>query len=113
GAIDLADAYATGLGAWDKFAIRYGYSQFAPGADERAGLDAILEEARASGLEYISDRDARAAGGAHPQAHLWDSGVDAADELDRVMTVRAAALAGFSEKKIRFGAPLATLEEVL
>ena len=26
---DLSHAYATGIGAWDKVAIQYGYSQFA------------------------------------------------------------------------------------
>jgi hypothetical protein len=113
GNIDLSDAYATGIGEWDKIAIRYGYTQFAPGADERLALNAILEEARGKGIAYISDRDARAAGGAHPIAHLWDTGPNAVDELNRIMKVRATALAGFSEQKIRFGAPLSTLEEVL
>jgi hypothetical protein len=113
GEIDLNDAYATGIGEWDKIAIRYGYSQFAPGADERASLNAILNEARDKGMVYITDRDARAPGGAHPIAHLWDTGPNAVDELNRVMQVRARALAAFSEEKIRFGAPLSTLEEVL
>jgi len=113
GDIDLNDAYATGIGDWDKIAIRYGYSQFAAGANERASLNAILDEARDKGLVYISDRDARAESGAHPIAHLWDSGPNAVDELNRVMLVRAKALAGFSEQKIRFGAPMSTLEEVL
>jgi hypothetical protein len=112
GNIDLSAAYATGVGEWDKLAIRYGYTQFAPG-EESAGLAAILKEAHDKGLLFISDRDARAAGGAHPLAHLWDSGANAADELDRVMQVRAKALAGFSAEKIRFGAPMSTLEEVL
>ena len=43
GEIDLSDAYATGIGEWDKIAIRYGYSQFAPAPNERASLNAILE----------------------------------------------------------------------
>ena len=113
GEIDLNDAYATGIGDWDKIAIRYGYSQFAAGTDERAALNAILEEARVKGISYITDRDARAAGGAHPIAHLWDSGTNAADELNRAMAVRAKALEGFSEQKIRFGVPMSSLEEVL
>ena len=112
GDIDLNDAYATGIGDWDKIAIRYAYSQFTPAA-EHSSLDAILNEARDKGLVFISDRDARAAGGAHPLAHLWDSGANAVDELDRVMQVRAKALQSFSEQKIRFGAPMSTLEEVL
>ena len=113
GDIDLNDAYATGIGEWDKIAIRYGYSQFAAGSDERASLNAILDEARDKGLVFISDRDARAESGANPIAHLWDAGPNAVDELNRVMLVRAKALAGFSEQKIRFGAPMSTLEEVL
>jgi hypothetical protein len=106
GDIDLSDAYATGIGDWDKIAIRYGYSQ-------QANLNAILDEARDKGIVFISDRDARSPAGAHPLAHLWDSGSNAVDELNRIMQVRAKALEGFSEQKIRFGAPMSTLEEVL
>ena len=116
GDIDLSNAYATGIGEWDKIAIRYGYTQFAPGTApeaERTSLNAILNEARERGMVFISDRDARAAGGAHPNAHLWDTGANAADDLNRVMQIRAKALAGFSEQKIRFGVPMSTLEEVL
>ncbi len=116
GDIDLRNAYATGIGEWDKIAIRYGYSQFASGVTpeaERNSLNAILNEARDKGMVFISDRDARAAGGAHPLAHLWDTGSNAADDLNRVMLVRAKALAGFSEQKIRFGFPMSMLEEVL
>ena len=113
GEIDLNDAYATGLGEWDKIAIRWGYSQFAPGTNEGAALNAILKEARDKGLEYITDRDARAAGGASPVGHLWDSGANPVDELNRVLQVRAKALGAFSEEKIRFGVPMSVLEEIL
>jgi hypothetical protein len=92
GDVDLNEAYAKGIGEWDKLAIRYGYS-------EGATLDGILKEARDKGIPYITDRDARAAGGANPVAHLWDAGPN--------------ALAGFSESKIRVGVPMSTLEEVL
>ena len=50
---------------------------------------------------------------AHPQAHLWDNGSNAVDELERLMRVRRRALDRFGEYNIRPGAPLATLEEVL
>ena len=62
---------------------------------------------------FITDEDARPAGGAHPQAHLWDSGTNAADELNRLMVIRKHVLDNFSEKAIRQDAPMATLEEVL
>jgi hypothetical protein len=113
GSIDLSDAYATGIGEWDKEAIRYGYQHFPPGTDERAALAGLIAAARARGLTFLTDQDARPQGSAHPETHLWDNGVDAAAELDRVMAVRRAALERFGERAVPRGAPLATLEEVL
>ncbi len=113
GVPDLSSAYAVDIGLWDKVAINYGYRQFPDGSTERAGLDAILSDAAKSGLVYITDEDARPAGGAHPQAHLWDNGASAADELTRILKIRAAALARFGENAIPKGAPLAQLEDTL
>jgi hypothetical protein len=113
GAPDLSSAYAVNIGVWDKVAINYGYRQFADSGAERAGLDAILNDAARAGLQYITDEDARPLGGAHPKAHLWDNGPDAADELARIMKIRAAALARFGENAIPVGAPMAQLEETL
>lgn len=110
---DLSHAYATGIGAWDKSAIQYGYLQFPPGADEHAALDAILSKAQASGLYYITDQDSRPQGGAHPYSHLWDNGPDPAAELDRILKVRAAALAQFGENAIPAGTPMSEIEDAL
>ena len=109
----LDKAYAVGIGAWDKVAIQYGYSQFEPGTDEAAALDGILRQDEKDGLRYITDEDARPLGGAHPYAHLWDNGPDAADELTRILAVRKAALARFGENAIRTGEPMAELEDTL
>ena len=113
GAPDLSEAYATGIGAWDNVAIAYGYQDFPAGTDEKKNLNEILQAAIARGLIFISDQDARPSGGAHSQAHLWDNGANAIDELGLVMQVRARALNRFGEKNIRAGAPMATLEEAL
>lgn len=113
GRITLADAYATGIGEWDKVAIAYGYSQATPDADEAAMLAEILAGAHERGLRYITDSDARPAGAAHPAANLWDNGGDLVAALDHEMRVREAALARFGVSTIREGRPLATLEEVL
>lgn len=113
GTPDLSDAYAVGIGEWDKVAINWGYREFTPGGDERKELDSILKRAIDRGLIFLSDQDARPPGSAHPAVHLWDNGVNAVDELDRMMKVRAAALARFGERNIRTGAPMATLEDVL
>jgi len=113
GTPNLSDAYATGIGDWDKVSITWGYSDFAQGTDERAALDKILLDAFGRGLRYLTDQDARPAGSSSSVAHLWDSGSNAIDELNRIMQVRAAALKRFGENNIREGAPLATLEDVL
>jgi hypothetical protein len=113
GGIDLSRAYATGIGEWDKVAIDFGYRQFPSGADEPKELDAILRRATSRGLLFISDSDARPEGSAHPLAHLWDSGSNPVDELNRMMDVRAKVLDRFSANNIRVGDPMSSLEDVL
>jgi hypothetical protein len=113
GTIDLSKAYRTGIGEYDKRAILYGYQDFAKGTNEDEALKGIITETIKQGFLFISDDDARPAGSAHPQAHLWDSGTNAADELNRLMVLRKHVLDNFSEKAIRQDAPMATLEDVL
>ena len=113
GKLDFSQAYARGTGAWDAQAIRYGYTQFAPGTDEKAGLDAIVRDGLSRGLVYLTDQDARPEGSASPLAHLWDNGPDAAEGLRHELEVRRIGLAGFGEHNIAPGQPLALLQEVL
>jgi hypothetical protein len=113
GTVDLSNAYPEGIGAWDKVSIAYGYQDFPTGTNERAALERIIQEARSRGLTFLTDQDARPAGSAHPQTHLWDNGTEAAAELDRMMTIRRAALSRFGETAIRRGMPMATIEEAL
>lgn len=113
GSIDLSSAYTTEIGGWDKRAILYGYQDFPKGTNENEALKGIITETLKQGYLFISDDDARPGGSAHPLAHLWDNGKNAADELNRLMTIRKHVLDNFSEKAIRQDAPMATLEEVL
>ena len=113
GVPDLSDAYAKGIGEWDKVAIAYGYQDFAAGTDEAAALDRTLSDAFNRGLMYLTDQDARPPSSSSSVAHLWDNGTNAIDELSNVMKVRAAALRRFGENNIREGAPVATIEDVL
>jgi hypothetical protein len=110
---DISDAYARGIGEWDKVAIAYGYQDFPAGTNEQVALDKILSAAFNRGLMYLTDQDARPAGASSSVAHLWDNGSNAIDALNNVMKVRAAALQRFGENNIREGAPMATLEDVL
>jgi hypothetical protein len=111
--MDFSEAYAVGIGAWDKRAILYGYQDFPAGTEEAQALQEILKETIGMDLHFLSDQDARPQGGADPLAHLWDNGATAAKELERIMEVREAALKNFGEENIGTGRPLAELEEVL
>ena len=110
---DLSNAYAVGIGEWDKIAITWGYSQFSPGTDEKQALDKILMDAAHRGIIFITDADSRPPGSAHPKSHLWDNGPNAVEELNRLLKIRAIALSHFGENNIQIGAPMATLDEVL
>jgi hypothetical protein len=112
GALDFSEAYDTGIGEWDKVAVAYAYADFSDGTDEKAALKGILAAAEKEGLRYISDQDARAPGGAHAYAHLWDGGSDAASELNRLLEVRRIAIDQFSPANIRNMEPYSVLEDV-
>jgi len=116
GHIDTSHAYANGIGDWDKVAIDYGYREFPVGTSsdaQSAALAKILSDADGAGQVFITDEAARPFGSAHPRAHLWDNGDDPAAELDRVLTVRDAALKNFGENAIKLGTPMAELEKTL
>ncbi len=116
GVPNLSQSYAVNIGIWDKVSINYGYREFdksnKPTEDPDA-LNAILAASEKTGLIYITDEDSRPLGGAHPHSHLWDNGADPADELNRIMTIRTAALKRFGENAITNGTPLAQLEDTL
>jgi len=113
GEIDLTQAYAMGIGSWDKVAIAYGYQDFSAGTDEPKALRKTLADARESGITFMTDQDARPAGAPQPDVNLWDNGRDVADELRHLMAVRAVALSRLGERSIPEGMPQATIEEVL
>ena len=113
GKVDLSEAYDAKIGAFDKVIITYGYQDFPSGTDEAKALNEIIQKSLKEGFTFLSDQDARPFGSAHPYAHLWDNGKDAADELNRMLEIRTVVLKNFGERNIKPGAPMATLEEVL
>ncbi|WP_405327381.1 zinc-dependent metalloprotease [Leeuwenhoekiella sp. LLG6367-2.1] len=110
--IDFSDAYAVGIGRWDKVTVAYSYSDVESGMTESWYLNSLLENAERDGLRFITDSDSRSATGAHPDAHLWDNGGNAATELNDVLKLRNFAISNFSIDNIRTGEPLSTLEDV-
>jgi len=113
GSMDFDQAYDVGIGEWDKRMILYGYQDFPDDVDEDEALEEIVTESIEMGLKYISDRDARATGGGHPYAHLWENGTDAVQELYRLIELRKNAMMRFGENTIPEGTYMAYLENVL
>ena len=109
GTIDLSDAYAVGIGDWDKVAIAYGYQDFPKGTDERAALRKILDDAWTQDLIYMTNQDTDSS----PRSDQWNNGTDMAAELTRIMKIRRAALDRFDETVIKKDQPMATMEEAL
>jgi len=112
GEVDLSNAYAVGIGDWDKVTVAYSYAEFSNNTDEKQELNKILDKAKTDGLRFITDSDARPQGGAHALAHLWDNGKSASAELDNVLAVRAKAISNFSVDNIRSYEPYSVLEDV-
>jgi hypothetical protein len=109
GTIDLSDAYASGIGEWDKVAVRYTYGHFPPGTNAAAARHAILTDAAKQDLRYLSNQDVDYS----PRVDQWSNGTDPAAELTRMMKVRRAALDRFGETAIRRDTPMALMEEAL
>lgn len=96
GRIALNNAYGTGLGPWDDFVVAHAYTAFATAQDEADGLARLRAQARAQGLDYVSDADSRPAGASHPGGLMWDVGADALAGWDVIMAARRRALQQFS-----------------
>ena len=109
--LELNEAYDTGIGAWDKLAVRYGYG-IAEG-DEPTYLAGIIEEAQEQKLRFISDPDSRAINNAHSESHLWDNGEDVLDEFQRMTELRRHALENFSAAANRPDVARSSLDETL
>ncbi len=113
GQLDLSDAYAVGIGEWDKVSVKFAYSEFPDVETEKTELNTILETAKRTGMIFISDSDARPAGAAHPMGNLWDNGVDPLEELSHVMRVRRIALTQFDPKNLPDGTTTADIAQYL
>lgn len=113
GKLDLSNAYARGIGAYDKWAITYAYAQFPAGVDESVQLGRIVQDGVERGMLYLTDQDARPFGAANPLASLWDNGEDPVAMLRHEMEVRRIGLSQFGLGNIPAGTPLSLLEAKL
>ncbi|HXI04596.1 MAG TPA: zinc-dependent metalloprotease [Candidatus Saccharimonadales bacterium] len=112
GSLDFGSAYATGVGPWDIYAIRYAYGEPAKGQSEEDYLEGVIQDGIRQGLVFVTDEDARPAGAAQPLGNLWDNGSDPVAELERLLRVREIAMDRFGEDRVLPGQPLSKLQDV-
>ena len=108
-AIDLSDAYASGIGSWDKFTVDWLYGQPGAGTDPDIAAAAKADAAQRAGMRYLTDIDGRDPSLAVPGDSMWTEGTDSPADLAHVMAVRRVALARFGPGVLHAGAPLADL----
>ncbi len=113
GKLDLSNAYAAGIGEYDKFSVKFAHAEFTSEANEKAELESIVQKGIADGMLFIDDGDGRGVGTAHPLASVWDNGSDAITTLRHEMEVRRIGLKNFGLKSIATGQPLSALEAKL
>jgi hypothetical protein len=110
GDIDISSAYGTGPGAYDVWAVRWGYGVF-PAQSESDSLRAIVADGLRRGLLYLSDGDARPDFASDPRTNLWDDASTASEFLRHQLDVRRVAMRRFGLRNIRAGEPVALLQE--
>ena len=113
GKLDLSNAYAVGMGDFDKYSVKFAYTEFPAGTNEKAELEKIIQQGIKDGMLFIDDGDARGVSTAHPLASVWDNGSDAVATLKHEMEVRRLALKDFGLKSIAVGQPLSALDAKL
>ena len=113
GRIDLSNAYVQRIGEYDKLAVRYAYSQFAPDADAAEELAAIVQESLDTGLIFMDHNNNNFRGAGHQFAGIWDNGDNLVEHLKHEIEVRRIGLANFSQNVIDRGTPISELEWAL
>jgi Met-zincin/Domain of unknown function (DUF5117) len=109
GKLDLGEAYASGIGKWDRFTVDWLYGQPAPGEDADTAAAAKADAIQRAGLVFGTDVDGRAADLAVPGVNMWTEGQDSPDDLAHTMQVRRIALDKFGPGVLLAGQPLSDL----
>jgi len=113
GGLDFSEAYGVGVGAWDKFAVHWLYSEFGADIDADAEREAMIRRAYASGLKFVTDSEGRSTGAAHPAGSVWDNGADPVEMLAETMQVRRIALDNFGLQSVKTGRAQSALGVVI
>lgn len=113
GGLDLSNAYARGIGEYDKLAVTWLYQDFPAGTNEETALKAIADAGVKRGLRYVGYTNNNFIGAGHPYASVWDNGANLVDQLAEEIKIRNIGLSKFGPQLIRPGEPMSKLELVL
>lgn len=109
GQLDLGDAYASGIGKWDKFTVDWLYGDPAPHLDPDVAAAQKADAIFKKGLIFGTDVDGRSSDLAVPGVNMWTEGLDTPADLAHTMEVRRIALANFGPHTLSEGEPLSNL----
>lgn len=98
--IDLSDAFQKQIGDFDKYMVRYSYTEF-PAAREKDGLASLVAEMRQEGLLFTPDSD--------PRWNRYDDLSDAATYLRETMKQRRVLLSHYGLAALQPGEELSDL----
>lgn len=103
GKLSVDNAYAQGIGEYDKFMVRYSYTPFAP-HEEKAGLDAIIAEMREKGIMYVPGTD--------PRWSWYDDRESPVEYLEETIAGREIMLKQYGLDVLRPGEPIGALRDM-
>ena len=103
GELDLSEAFAWGIGEYDKYMTRYAYSEF-PVTDEQAGLDGIINQMREAGILFVPDTD--------PRWAWYDDRATPTEYLRETMAARGIMISNYGPDLLQPGEPLGELRDV-
>ena len=98
--IDLSDAFQRQIGEFDKYMVRYSYTELPP-VSEKAGLDAIVAEMRQKGMIFTPATD--------PRWNRYDDLADPAAYMREVMNQRKVLLANYGMAALDNGEDISKL----
>lgn len=103
GRLDVSDAFQTDIGEYDKYAVRFAYTDFAPDREEE-GLDGIIREMHGRGLLFTPPTD--------PRWTAYDDLSTPTENLRETMAARAIMLEHYGPEILRQGEPIGDLRDM-
>ncbi len=103
GKLDLSEVFAIGIGEYDKYMVRYSYSEF-PAASEAAELENVIQEMREEGILFVPSTDPRWA---------WYDDLETPEQyLRETMAARKIMLAQYGLDNLQEGEPVGSLRDL-